>query len=82
MKFKGIIFTSIVITLLFCSCKKTNRFAINTSKDRIKVVIQRFDKDLILLDTINTEVGVKQLYQKYPDFSVQPDESKHYSNLW
>ncbi|HOO19184.1 MAG TPA: hypothetical protein PK296_03225 [Paludibacteraceae bacterium] len=68
MKFKGIIFTSIVITLLFCSCKKTNRFAINTSKDRIKVVIQRFDKDLILLDTINTEVGVKQLYQKYPDF--------------
>ena len=68
MKFKGIIFTSIVITLLFYSCKKTNRFAINTSKDGIKVVIQRFDKDLILLDTINTEVAVKHLYKKYPDF--------------
>ena len=54
--------------LLFSSCGKNNRFEIDTSKNRVEVKIQRFDKDLLSLDTKNKKAGVDTLYARYPIF--------------
>ena len=56
------------LVFMFCSCNSSNRFAIDTSENRIEVKIHRFDKDLIELDTANLKTSVASLYKKYPDF--------------
>ena len=60
-----IVFCSI---LLLGSCSKSNRFKIDTSKNRVEVKIHRFDKDLLSLDTNNMNAGLKNLYTRYPGF--------------
>lgn len=66
MKIK--ILLSVLILMVFISCGHKDRFQINMDKNRIKVKIQRFDRDLIELDTMNLRTSVKKLYDKYPDF--------------
>jgi len=56
------------VTLIFTSCQKSSRFEIDTTKNRVEVKIQRFDKDLILLDTANIEAGIKVLNDRYKKF--------------
>jgi len=56
------------IIILFVSCNNSNRFKIDTTKNRVEVKIHRFDKDLLTIDTTNMESGLKALYAKYPDF--------------
>jgi len=53
---------------LLNSCSKSNRFKIDTKKNRVTVKIQRFDKDLLLLDTTNIKPGVTKLFKHYPEF--------------
>ena len=62
-----IIFNCCLIILLG-SCTKSNRFVIDTSKNRVEVKIHRFDKALLSLDTTNMKVGLDSLYRRYPDF--------------
>jgi len=57
-----------LLTFLLVSCNKSNRFEIDTTKNRVVVKIHRFDCDLLKLDTSNINSGVKNLYSKYPDF--------------
>ena len=54
--------------LLFGSCSKSNRFKIDTDKNRVNVKIHRFDKDLLSIDTTNMKAGLKTLYARYPEF--------------
>lgn len=56
------------LTMLLGSCSKSNRFEIDTNKNRVNVKIHRFDKDLLTIDTTNMKVGLKKLYSRYPDF--------------
>lgn len=63
------------ITVLICglmflipSCTKSNRFEIDTHKNRNEVKMHRFDKDLLSTDIKNIEPGVKSLTRKYPEF--------------
>lgn len=58
----------LVFILLFSSCSKKNRFQIDTDNNRVEVKIQRFDIDLIGLDTVNLAESVDSLYEKYPKF--------------
>ena len=60
--------TTVIITLLLSSCSKSNRFTIDTNKNRIEVKIHRFDKDLIQLDTTHLKASIKTLYSNYTDF--------------
>lgn len=54
--------------LLFASCRKKSRFYIDTKENRVEVNIQRFDRDLIRLDTVNLAESVDSLMEKYPKF--------------
>lgn len=54
--------------LLFVSCGKKNRFAIDTSRDRIEVKVKRFDLDLIRMDTTRISTSVETLSATYPEF--------------
>ncbi len=56
------------LILLLASCNKSNRFEIDTTKNRVNVKIHRFDSDLLKLDTANIHFGIKNLYSKYPNF--------------
>lgn len=58
----------LLVILLVSGCAKSNRFSIDTDNNRVEVKIQRFDKDLITLDTLNLKAGVQNLYSRYPDF--------------
>lgn len=49
-------------------CTKKNRFAIDDNVEHIGVEIQRFDKDLISIDTADVKQGVDRLYALYPEF--------------
>ncbi len=53
--------------LALSSCNKKSRFAIDTSKERIEVKINRFDSALITLDTLKKN-NYATLSAKYPDF--------------
>jgi len=69
MKKKNFIFISLLIfPLLFCSCSKSGRFAIDTTKNRVDVKINRFDSALISMDTVNLKAGIDKLYSNYPEF--------------
>lgn len=59
--------TIMFLVLTFSSCVKSNRFEIDTTKNRIEVKIQRFDSALILLDTTNKHF-VQQLNRQFPEF--------------
>jgi hypothetical protein len=61
MSFLGLI-------ILLGACSKSNRFEIDTTKNRVNVKIHRFDKDLLSMDTTNMKVGLNSLYKRYPDF--------------
>lgn len=63
--------TLLSILLLTSSCNKSNRFKIDTTKNRFEVKIQRFDKDLIQLDTNDIKTSVDSLYKRYPQFMPQ-----------
>lgn len=56
------------VSLFLISCRNSNRFQIDTRKNGIKVHIQRFDKDLITIDTTHTNAEIKKNYRNYPDF--------------
>ena len=58
----------ISLTLFLSSCNKSNRFEIDTTKNRVNVKIQRFDKDLISLDSTNSEPALAKLYKSYAQF--------------
>jgi hypothetical protein len=69
MKKTNILIISICsMLLLLGSCSKSNRFEINTAKNRVEVKIHRFDKDLLSIDTTKMKAGVDRLYARYPDF--------------
>ena len=72
MKHTSIYFLKLLaILLLVSSCNKSNRFKIDTSENRFAVKIQRFDKDLIQLDTNDIKTSVDNLYKRYPQFMPQ-----------
>jgi gliding motility-associated lipoprotein GldB len=54
--------------LLLGSCRKSSRFEIDTTKNRVEVKIHRFDKDLLTIDTTKLNAGVDRLYKLYPEF--------------
>lgn len=65
------IFIGAVCCLLvagFVSCGKNKRFEIEPDSEKVEFKIIRFDQDLIKLDTVNLNQGVKALYSKYPEF--------------
>ena len=69
MKKNGLSIISILgLIMLFASCTKSNRFEIDTNKNRVEVKIHRFDKDLLSLDTTNMKSGVTKLYTDYREF--------------
>ena len=55
------------ITLMFTSCGKSNRFEIDTTKNRVEVKIHRFDSALIVVDTTN-KYFVHQLDSQFKEF--------------
>jgi len=57
-----------ILILTTNSCGQKNRFEIDTTKDWYNVNIQRFDKDLILLDTTHFFNSFDSLRAHYPDF--------------
>ncbi|HLP05655.1 MAG TPA: hypothetical protein VK152_09525 [Paludibacter sp.] len=57
----------LLVFVLFTACNKS-RFEINTSENRVEVKIQRFDKDLMALDTTNLHAGIQKLYAGYKEF--------------
>ncbi|NDV46887.1 hypothetical protein D0T49_07480 [Paludibacter sp. 221] len=86
----------IIFLLLFLcsfslfSCRESNRFKINVNKSRVNVDIKRFDKDLISIAPSDINEGVKELYNKYPDFfplyvesilSVPPSDTTRVTEL-
>jgi hypothetical protein len=57
------------LTLLcLLSCSKSNRFEIDTSKIDLDLKIERFDRDLMNMDTTNMPVAIAQMQQKYGIF--------------
>jgi len=69
MNSKSLIYLSFVgLISVFSSCGKSNRFIIDTSKNRVEVKIHRFDKDFLSLDTKNMKPGLNRLYKKYSEF--------------
>ncbi len=59
------------LSILLLSCTKSNRFEIDTTKDRVEVKIRRFDKDLISLDSSNSKTEIANLYKNYSQFLPQ-----------
>jgi len=62
-----------ILALTFISfpitgCKQKNRFSIDLNKNPFEVNLNRFDKDIILLDTTDIRNGVESLYREHPDF--------------
>lgn len=69
MKKTNLLILSVCCLISFLgSCSKSNRFEIDTTKNRVEVKIHRFDKDLLTLDTTNMKAGLATLYSKYPGF--------------
>lgn len=72
MKYTSAYFLSLLsILFVVSSCGKSTRFEIDTTKNRYEVKIQRFDKDLIQLDTNDIKTPVDNLYSRYPQFMPQ-----------
>ena len=65
---KQYIISFLIFSIFLGSCTKSSRFKIDTSKDRVEIKINRFDKDLISLDTTKIDAGIAGLYKRYPDF--------------
>jgi len=61
-------FTLFIAIILLNSCTKSSRFAIDTTENHVEVKIQRFDKDLISLDTTQLEASIHSLYSHYKEF--------------
>ena len=61
-------FLPLLLILIAFSCGRKNRFSIDSDYKRVEVKIQRFDSDLIQLDTTDLSVSVEQLYARYPRF--------------
>jgi len=69
MRNKRLIFLPLIVLFaVLNSCTKSNRFEIDTNKNRVEVKIHRFDKDLLSLNTSNMKPGLKVLYKNYSDF--------------
>ncbi len=69
MKTRLVLSTCILgLSIFLSSCSKSNRFKIDTTKNRVEVKIHRFDKDMLSLDTANMKAGLKKLYAAYPEF--------------
>ena len=68
MKSKFFFIAVFGLILLFTACNKKNRFEIDTTKNRVEVKIQRFDKDLLSVDTTKLNAGVDSLYSRYKSF--------------
>lgn len=66
--FQLVPFLVLGLMLLVASCSEKNRFEIDTNKDRVHVKIQRFDKDLLSIDSTNLKSSVDSLYAHYPKF--------------
>lgn len=56
-----------VITVLISSCKQS-RLEVDISNISFKLQIDRFERDLFKVDTINLKQGVARLEKKYPEF--------------
>ena len=66
MKILKILITiAISATIIGCS---NNRFKIDTKESDLKIKIERFDKDIFVLDTENIAVGIPALQAKYGEF--------------
>ncbi|MDD3080078.1 MAG: hypothetical protein PHH37_13415 [Paludibacter sp.] len=63
----GLLFIVLGFSFL-SSCKKSNRFAIETNPKEENFHIKRFDVDLIAVDTSDIKNAVAGLYKKYPEF--------------
>jgi len=62
-------FSAILLFLVFfAACRENSRFAINTAEHPYAIKIQRFDMDLMQLDTAGLYPGIVNLYEQYPDF--------------
>lgn len=61
-------FLALLILITVFSCGRKDRFRINTTNNRADVKIQRFDRELIQLDTLDLITSVKKLYVNYPVF--------------
>ena len=61
------VFIGFTLLLTVISCQKKDRFGIKSAPE-IEVKIQRFDKALIGIDTINIQTEIHDLYKNYPDF--------------
>ncbi len=66
MKSKNLLL-SLILLLLVGSCSK-NRFKIDTNEVPLKLEIERFDRDLMALDTAIIDQGVRKLHDKYGEF--------------
>ncbi len=49
-------------------CGRTNRFQVDLNAERVPVEVQRFDEDLLAVDTARIMEEVVRLADKYPDF--------------
>lgn len=58
----------IILTAVFFTSCKQNRFKIDTDKSDLQIKIERFDKDVFALDTNNIIKGIPALQEKYGDF--------------
>jgi len=56
------------LSIALVSCGKNKRFDVNTDSEKIEVKIQRFDRDLVKLDTSALDVEIQKLYEQYPEF--------------
>lgn len=85
------IFLPLLLTiLLLVSCNK-NKFKINTDDVQLDVKIERFDQDLMRMDTLHFEQSMAQMQQKYGEFFTRyttsvvmlgnPDQSQYKSQI-
>jgi gliding motility-associated lipoprotein GldB len=62
---KKIVFLLLPVMLLSCS---KGRFKIDTNKVDLNVKIERFDRDLMSMDTVNIDQSIAQMNEKYGEF--------------
>ncbi|OIP83459.1 MAG: hypothetical protein AUK44_05170 [Porphyromonadaceae bacterium CG2_30_38_12] len=63
-----ILLISILATFYFPSCKQNRSYKIDTKTEPASLRVMRFDLDLIAIDTLKVDVGVRKLYAIYPLF--------------
>ncbi len=59
---------SLLAFLCLASCSSGNRFKIDTSKVDLDLKIERFDRDLMNMDTTNMPASIAEMQQKYGVF--------------